>query len=198
MSGCRCATFVCTAVLVAPAFSGTHSDPGAEENGATAVGASPSGSSSASESTSRAAATGNDAAARGPFRHPRLPERVQGRLSEGIPVALERLRDHRSCRALFERLGADGATKLRGTSYYPASAQQESRYCRRSAYAFTEVGGSAVVMCRRFGRLSAGEAAIILIHEALHGAGRTEYPSDPGAANAAAITEMVMKGCQLF
>ena len=162
-----------------------------------AVASSPSGSA-ASESTQRAAATGYDAAARGPFLHPSLSERIQVRLSEGIPVALGRLQDHRSCRALFERLGADGATTLLATSYYLASARQESRYCRRSAYAFTEVGGSAVVVCRRFAHLSGGEAAIILLHEALHDAGQTEYPKDPSAPAAAGITKMVMKGCQLF
>ena len=195
MSACRCATFVCTAVLVAPAVCGDHGAASAEE--AVAVASSPSGSA-ASERTLRAAATGYDAAARGPFLHPSLSERIQVRLSEGLPVALGRLQDHRSCRALFERLGADGATTLRGTSYYSASDRQERRYCRRSAHALTEVGGSAVVLCRRFAHLSPGEAAIILIHEALHGAGQTESPSDPTAPNAAAITERVMKGCQLF
>ena len=195
MSARRCATFVCTAVLVAPAVSGDHGAASAEE--AVAVASGPSGSAS-SESTLRAAATGYDAAARGPFLHPGLPERIHVRLSEGLPVALGRLQDHRSCRVLFERLGADGATTLRGTSYYPASDRQERRYCRRSANAFTEVGGSAVVLCRRFAHLSGGEAAIILLHEALHDAGQTEYPKDPSAPDAAGITEMVMKGCQLF
>jgi hypothetical protein len=120
------------------------------------------------------------------------------RLSKGIPVAFERLQVHRLCRALFERLGGDGATTLRGTSYYPASDRQESRYCRRNVYAFTEVGGSAVVLCRRFAHLSGGEAAIILLHEALHDAGQTEYPKDRSAPDAAGITKMVMEGCQLF
>ena len=79
-----------------------------------------------------------------------------------------------------------------------ASAEQERRYCRRHTHAFTEVGGSAVVVCPSFSHLSDSEAAIILIHEALHFAGQTEYPSDPAAPNALAITERVMKGCQLF
>jgi hypothetical protein len=194
VSARRCTTFVCAAVLVAAAVSGNHSAARAEE--AVAVAASPSGSAT-SESTLRAAA-GSDAAARRPLLHSSLPERIQVRLRQGLPVALGRLQDHRSCRALFERLGKDGATTLLGTSYYPASDPQESRYCRRSAYAFTEVGGSAVVLCRRFGHLSAGEAAIILLHEALHDAGQTEYPKDPSAPDAAGITKMVMKGCQLF
>jgi hypothetical protein len=112
----------------------------------------------------------DDAANRGPFLHPLLSERVS----------------------------ADGAATLRNTSYYPAGAKQESRYCARTTYAVTEVGGSAVVVCRSFARLSSGEAAIILIHEGLHAAGQTEYPTDPRAPSASDITQKVMKSCQLF
>jgi hypothetical protein len=129
---------------------------------------------------------------------PRLSARVAARLNEGIPVVQERLRDYASCRALFARLGSDGAVKLDGASYYPASAEQERKVCRPDVFAVTTVGGSAVVLCRRFARLSRQEAAIILIHEALHLAGQTEYPAAPEAPDSLAITEMVMTGCRLF
>jgi hypothetical protein len=172
MSARRSAAFLCGVIFVASAVSG--SDRGA------------------------GSAITDDAANRGPFLHPLLSERVSAVLSSGIPVALRRLQDHRSCQALFQRLGADGAATLRNTSYYPAGAKQESRYCARTTYAVTEVGGSAVVVCRSFARLSSGEAAIILIHEGLHAAGQTEYPTDPRAPSASDITQKVMKSCQLF
>jgi len=110
----------------------------------------------------------------------------------------ERLRDYASCRALFGRLGSDGAVKLNGASYYPASPEQERKYCGRGVSAVTTVGGSAVFLCRSFARLSGQQAAIILIHEALHLAGQTEYPASPEAPDSSAITEMVMTGCRLF
>ncbi len=110
----------------------------------------------------------------------------------------ERLRNYASCRALFTRLGSDGAAKVNGASYHPASAEQERRYCRRGVFALTTVGASAVALCRSFARLSGHQAAIILIHEALHLAGQNEYPAAPDAPDSLAITEMVMAGCRLF
>jgi hypothetical protein len=137
------------------------------------------------------------AADRGPMLHPRLPGRVTAVLNVALPLAREQLRSHPSCRALFDHFGADGVAKLDDTSYYPAGRQQESRYCHGSSHAVTEVGGSAVVLCRSFGGLSAEEAAILLIHEALHFAGQSEYPIDPGAPDSIEITRMVMEGCRL-
>ena len=87
--------------------------------------------------------------------------------------------------------------KLNSTSYYPAGASQERKHCRRGSLAMTTVGGSAVALCRNFARLSDQEAAIILIHEALHFAGQTESPSDSDAPDGIGITRMVMKSCRL-
>jgi len=131
--------------------------------------------------------------------HPRLPERVTAKVSSAIVVAREHLRDNASCRALFARFDADGVDKINATAYYPAGKKQERKYCRRGrSYAITAVGGSDVVLCKRFGRLSDQRAAIILIHEALHFAGQTESPVDPGAPDADSITRMVMQGCRFF
>jgi hypothetical protein len=128
---------------------------------------------------------------------PPLPRRLAATLDEGVRVAQEHLRRHASCRALFARLGSDGAEKVDGASYYPASAEQERKHCRRGVFAVTTVGASAVGLCRNFVRLSPREAAIILIHEALHLAGQTEYPAPPEAPDSVAITRMVMTGCRL-
>lgn len=130
--------------------------------------------------------------------HPRLSERLREKLDEALPIAREQLREHSSCRALFARLGADGAAMLQTPAYYPASAEQEGRYCRRGASAVTSVGGSVVVLCRSFGRLSRDHAAIILLHEALHLAGQTESPLEPKAPDAFEITRKVMTACRLF
>jgi hypothetical protein len=179
MSPCRCSRFVCAPVFLATVVSA--SDPGPAEPGGT-----------------RIESNGLGITTRGPILHPRLPESVTAKVNDAIPVARKRLRDHRSCRELFARLGADGAAKLATTSYYPASGKQEKTACRPGVFALTTVGGSAVVLCRGFARLSVREAAIILIHEALHSAGHTEYPLDPEAPDAAAISTKVMKSCRLL
>jgi len=146
MSACR-AMLSCTAVFVASLASG--SDDALEPTGAdTAAGEN-------STSPSRLS--------RGPRLHPQLSERAASRVDSAIPVAHQRLRDHRSCRALFANLGADGVAMPDATSYYPASVKEERRYCRGSSYAPTRVGSPAVRLCRSFGRLSDQQAAIILI-----------------------------------
>jgi hypothetical protein len=126
-----------------------------------------------------------------------LSPRVSANLAEGMRVGHESLRRHASCRALFARLGSDGAAELGGASYHAASSEQERKHCRRGVFAFTTVGASAVALCRGFARLSPQQAAIILIHEALHLAGQTESPA-PGAPDSLAITASVMAGCRLF
>ncbi len=178
MSTCRCTTIVCAAAFVASVVPRSDGDPIPAEHGSTSA--------------------TSEAATRRSVPQPRLSERVTARLDEGIPVVQERLRDYASCRALFSRLGADGAASLDGASYYPASAEQEKKYCGRAVPAVTTVGGSAIFLCRSFAHLSGQQAAIILIHEALHLAGQTEYPAAPGAPDSLAITRMVMTDCRFF
>jgi hypothetical protein len=196
MSAVRCATFVFTAVFVGSVVSGSGAEPPSAGPGAATLETSASRRPSRDSASSAAAAT--TGASRQPFLHPRLTKRVAARLTDALPVAQERLREYPSCQALFARFEADGVATLNGTSYYPAGRKQERKYCRTGTHAVTEVGGSAVVVCRSFGRLSDQQAATILLHEALHGAGQTEFPSDPNAPDAFGITKMVMKGCRLF
>jgi hypothetical protein len=177
MSVCLCATIVCAAAAAASVALASESDP---------------------RSAGRGPAADGTGIAERTLLSPALSQRATARLAEGIRVGHERLRSHASCRALFERLGRDGAATLDRASYHPASPEQESRHCRRGVYALTTVGASAVALCRGFARLSGHQAAIILIHEALHLAGQPESPAAPGAPPSLAITEMVMKGCWLF
>jgi hypothetical protein len=171
-------TFVGTAFLAASVLVGPDADPPSEAFASTAIAA--------------------EGAARRPSLAPQLSARVTARFNEALSVALERLRTLTSCRSLFAPLGADGAAELNGASYYPASREQEKKYCRRGVFAVTTVGGSAVVLCRRFGHLSGQQAAVILIHEALHLAGQSEDRVDDEAPSSLEITERVMKGCWLF
>jgi len=103
-----------------------------------------------------------------PTLEPPLPSRVRSVVEESLPLAYERLAAHRTCRALFARLGADGAATLAATSYYAASPSEERRYCRGTSHALTRVGDLRVGLCRSFGRLRQTEAAVLLIHEAQH------------------------------
>ena len=63
--------------------------------------------------------------------------------------------------------------------------------------AFTEVGSSVTYLCRDFGRLAPEQAAIRLVHEALHHAGLPEAPADPTALASAEINELVARDCRL-
>ena len=192
MSTRSCATLVCTAVFVASLVSGSDDGLGSTDAGTTTA------ASSTSEGTTAAAVVTADAAARGPLLHPGLSDRVASRLGSAIPVAQQHLRDNPPCQALFASLGADGVAKLDSSSYYPAGVKEERKYCRGSRVALARVGSPAVRLCRSFGRLSDQRAAIILIHEALHFAGQTEYPADSRAPDGTSITRMVMESCRLF
>jgi hypothetical protein len=177
MSVCLCATIVCAAAAAASVVLASESESGAAGRGP------------AADRTRIAERT---------LPSPVLSQRATARLAEGIRVGHERLRKHASCRALFERLGDDGAATLDRASYHPASPEQERKHCRRGVFALTTVGASAVVLCRGFARLSPQQAAIILIHEALHLAGQEEAPAAPGAPDSLAITGSVMAGCRLL
>jgi hypothetical protein len=66
---------------------------------------------------------------------------------------------------------------------------------RRHAVAFTRVGTSTTWICPVFDKLVSLDAALILIHEALHFAGLPELPGTPGALESSQIQEMVVANC---
>jgi hypothetical protein len=123
---------------------------------------------------------------------------VKSAVERSFPFAHHRIGGQRACGGLFARLGAEGRATLAATSYYPATPEQQRRHCHGTTHAFTQVGGTSVGLCPSFGGLRRTEAALILIHEALHSAGQTEFPSDPTAPDSFGITRMVMAGCGLF
>ncbi len=133
---------------------------------------------------------------REPWIQAELAPATRRRLSAAFSTALLRLRRQASCRQLFETFGVDGVEVLARTFYYRASARDEQLVCRGAA-AFTSVRGRVTRVCRSFRLLTEDQAAVVLIHEALHQAGMDEKPRDPGALDSAQINDLVAASCML-
>jgi hypothetical protein len=138
----------------------------------------------------------------------RLEPAVEGGLSLDVRfllraafnTAADRLRAVDSCAALFHALGANGLEKLAAATYHaPARGRREREFClRRGGAAFTEINGTQIAICPvAVGRLTRWEAAMILIHEALHHAGFPEAPAVPGALTSREINRLVRRSCRL-
>jgi hypothetical protein len=112
-------------------------------------------------------------------------------------IAFERVRDVPECGDLFTELGADATVTLDRISVYPIGRHEAKPNVCRSSIAYTFVGGGPTWICRKYWRLSDKQAAMVVIHEALHHAGLTERPRDPDGMTAAAINGMVTKRCGL-
>ncbi|MDA8016158.1 MAG: hypothetical protein MPN21_01820 [Thermoanaerobaculia bacterium] len=140
-----------------------------------------------------------------PSRTTPVPLRTAGVFSHGdaahlagaFRIAVSRLRLHPSCRALFEELGADGEELLAGSLYVRAGSHHETQICGRRVAAFTAIGSPVTRLCRNFRRLDAEQAALILLHEALHFAGLPEAPHEPEAPTSQEINQLVAAGCGL-
>jgi hypothetical protein len=116
---------------------------------------------------------------------------------DAFGVAVERVHEVPECRQLFTDLGADGMSTLDMIVVLPIGrAQAQGGVCRGTS-AYTLVGGGPIWVCRDFSRLSDTQAAMVIIHEALHHAGLSEYPQDPDAMTSTLINQMVMKKCGL-
>jgi len=133
----------------------------------------------------------------GPRTSGALPLEVRFWLRAGFRLALERLEEEPACAGLFGALGGDGRELLARTVYTLPVGPRESGACRR-AVAFTTPGSVRTVVCPvRFRALPKGEAAAILLHEALHLAGLGEWPYVPEAPTSEEITELVRSRCRL-
>jgi hypothetical protein len=116
-------------------------------------------------------------------------------LREAFPIALERVRSLADCRSLFDALVVSGNERLTSTFYVPPTAAQTANSCSKGAVAFTHVGSPVTYLCSGFGALSPEEAAVVVIHEALHFAGLPEAPSNPEALNSRQINRLVQEAC---
>lgn len=119
------------------------------------------------------------------------------KISDAFELALDRINEVPECRELFATLGADGTESLGRVIFLPIGrAQARGDVCRGKS-AYTMVGGGPVRVCREFSRLSDTQAAMVIIHEALHHAGLTEYPQDPNGMTSNAINGIVAESCGL-
>lgn len=127
---------------------------------------------------------------------PRLADSLTGDLRRQLKlafnVALGVVRSSPRCAALFNAYGADGVGTLANSRYTFAG-----RLCKEGVVAYTAVGSPATWVCPGFARLSPHEGAVILVHEALHGAGMTEWPQDPDGPTSLEINRVVRTACGL-
>jgi len=119
---------------------------------------------------------------------------IRSKLAAAIPLAAARVESSPECAGLFAELGADGAQVLAGALYFSAPHLHIDQICRR-ATAYAYFGQQPTFLCSSFASLNDENAAMVLIHEALHHAGLPEGPAAPGGMGASAINEMVRKAC---
>ncbi|MEW6338238.1 MAG: hypothetical protein ACOY3Y_16335 [Acidobacteriota bacterium] len=124
---------------------------------------------------------------------------VRFRLTAAYRLAAERIAAVSDCAGLFARFGADGLTCLRSTCYEWVGDTEGEHVCKRGrgAAAFTMVRSPRTVICPVFDRLSVEHAAVVILHEALHFAGQTEWPSDPAAPTSGEINWTIRVACRL-
>jgi len=131
-----------------------------------------------------------------PWIHHSMPNAVQEKLIAAFEIAVERVEEVTQCEALFTNLGADAFETLKTGLYFPATPARETKACERS-YAQTFVGDAPTWICRRITGYSDEQAAMVVIHEALHHAGLPEKPHDRKAMTSAQINDMVRTSCRL-
>ena len=102
-----------------------------------------------------------------------------------------------SCGDLFTDLDLTGIEALGRTRYELASSAADAARCRGRVSAVTSVRGSRTRLCDYFKALSHHDKAAILIHEALHAAGLSEWPHEPEAPTSSEITARVKRACAL-
>ncbi len=130
-----------------------------------------------------------------PTRHASLSITVTEVLTDGHALALERVRSLPACMRLFEPFAVSGNERLTSTFYSPPRPFQEDNSCDKGALAYTHVGSPVTYLCGSFGTLQPEQAAVVLIHEALHFAGMKEAPSSPNALASQEISKQVLRAC---
>ena len=128
-----------------------------------------------------------------------FPARISFKLKAAMELAAQRLQRESACRSMFLPLTEDPLEALYLTSYHLAGVGAETRACEaQGVVAYTTVGGHRTHLCPPlFERLNSRQAAVVLLHEALHRAGLTEWPPDPEGMTSAQINSMVVGSCNL-
>jgi hypothetical protein len=127
----------------------------------------------------------------------RMSDNNRERLVTSFQIAVDRVQEVPECRELFTELGADGIDTISKIYFTPIGKREARANICDGSVAYTFVGGGPTWLCRKFSRLSEKQAAMIIIHEALHHAGLTERPRNPDGMTAAGINRMVSKRCGL-
>ena len=129
---------------------------------------------------------------------PGMSKSLRRGVEVGFGTALSRLHRLPLCRALFDGLRLRANEVLGSTPYELAREPEIVARCRKKGVvAVSYVHGKRIHLCEGFYSLSLNERAVIIIHEALHGAGMSEWPSDPQASTAGEISLIVEKACLL-
>lgn len=126
-----------------------------------------------------------------------LSKSLEQKIDRLRPLVRDRLESLPSCRGLFTALGHDPEETLGSQYLLSATLLQEREHCRGENAAFTRPGSPVIHFCRTFVRLPEEQAAVILIHEALHTAGLPEWPANPYAMASAEINDLVASSCRL-
>jgi hypothetical protein len=120
------------------------------------------------------------------------------RLTSSFQIAIDRLREVPECREMFTELGSDAVDTVTRIYFTPIGIHGARANICNGTVAYTFVGSGPITwLCREFSRLTDKQAAMIIIHEALHHAGLTERPKDPKGKTSASINRMVSKRCGL-
>ena len=124
---------------------------------------------------------------------------IRVKLTVAYSIAAGRLRTHPECAEMFSKLGGYGLTSLKVTVWRFASTAEEQAACGRGSAvaAFTRVGGARPVMCRAFVDLGLQDAAVVVLHEALHFAGLGQSHSGPILPDSQSINATVRLVCGL-
>lgn len=187
------ALFIAVAVSLLGAQSTAAGDP--EVTAVSAQTAVEATAASVVSPGSEAVTSTLESAAVVPWIHHGMPRKARAKLEAAFDLAVRRIREVPECGELFAKLDADGVEMLRTALYFPiGSPTKEVEMCG-AADAFTYVGEAPTFLCRKFYRLTDERAAMVLVHEALHHAGLTEWPADPEGMKSIAINQMVSDSC---
>ena len=132
------------------------------------------------------------------LRNPRsegsMPPDVRGKLNGAFREAMLTVREREECQGLFVSLGKRGDYTLANAVYVAGGA---TGLCADEIPAWVHVNHPRTMVCDRFGRLDVKEAAVQLLHEALHSAGLNEWPHQSNALRPREISALVRQHCFL-
>ena len=133
-----------------------------------------------------------------PIASATVPVQLRAKLATSFGLALKQLNTRSACQGLFEQLHANGHVMLATTIYIASDGEHAIKMCDRAGgAAYTWLGQPATYLCPSFARLTRQDAAMSLLHEALHYAGLPERPVHRDAMSSREISALVRDRCGL-